>query len=272
MPTIRVNQVDLYYHDIGSGPETIVFSHGYLMDHTMFAGQYDSLKSEYRIIAYDHRGHGRSEPVTEGYEMENLYRDAESLIEALDLGPAIFVGMSTGGFIGLRLAIRRPDLIKALVLMDTSAEPEPPDNLSQYNLLLNAVRFTGWRLVIGRVMPILFHQTFLKDPARQAEVKRWREIVTGHHKPSVIAFGRGIFAREGVTDQLSEIVMPTAVIVGEQDVATTPEKAQTIADGIVNAQLFTIPDAGHSAAVEQPTAVLRAMRQFLATVPASKES
>jgi len=64
--------------------------------------------------------------------MENLYSDAVGFIEALDCAPCHFVGLSTGGFIGLRIGIRRPDLVKSLVLMDTSADDEPEETLRQY--------------------------------------------------------------------------------------------------------------------------------------------
>jgi pimeloyl-ACP methyl ester carboxylesterase len=95
MSKITVNGVTLFYKEKGSGPETLVFSHGYLVDSTHFAPQIEVLSDRYRCIAYDHRGHGRSQATEGGYDMENLYADAVALIEALNCAPCHFVGLST---------------------------------------------------------------------------------------------------------------------------------------------------------------------------------
>jgi len=81
MPEVTVNGVRLFYEETGSGPETLVFSHSYLVDSTHFAPQIEALSDRYRCIAYDHRGHGRSQAPKGGYDMENLYADAVALIE-----------------------------------------------------------------------------------------------------------------------------------------------------------------------------------------------
>ncbi|MBK8902205.1 MAG: alpha/beta hydrolase [Anaerolineaceae bacterium] len=262
MPQIRVNNVDLFYEEKGSGPEVMLFSHGYLMDHTMFDQQVETFQDQFRCITYDQRGHGRSEAVTSRYDIDAIVNDAIGLIEALNIAPVHFVGMSTGGFVGLRLALRRPELLKSLVLIDTSADPEEKSKVSQYNLLLKTVNLVGWRPVIGRVMPILFYEVFLEDPKRQEEVKKWRSIITGHNTKAVTAFAKAIFDRESVTNQLGNIKTPTVVIVGKHDAATPTTYAQTMADRIHDTRLRVISDAGHSSPVEKPRAVADAMRGF----------
>lgn len=262
MPTVNVNNTDLHYRSVGQGKETIVFSHGYLMDNTMFDGQIEAFKDRFRCIAFDHRGHGKSEVTKEGYEIDNLTKDAIGLIENLELGAVHFVGLSTGGFVGMRIALRRPELLKSLILMDTSAEGEDKNALKQYNLLLWMIKKVGWFAVIGQVMPILFHKTFLKDTNRKAEVKKWRNIITGHDKKGVYAFGKGIFSRNDVLPKLSTIKVPTAVIVGEHDVATPPKLAKKIVEAIPHATYYEIADAGHSSTVEQPAKVVEAMKDF----------
>ena len=159
MPQIKVNDVELFYEEKGSGAEVMLFSHGYLMDHTMYDGQIEAFQDQFRCIAYDHRGHGRSEVITSSYGLDALVDDAIALIETLGIGPVHFVGMSTGGFVGLRIALRRPELLRSLILIDTSADEEDKGKLKQYNLLLKTVNLVGWRPVIGRVMPILFYET-----------------------------------------------------------------------------------------------------------------
>jgi pimeloyl-ACP methyl ester carboxylesterase len=264
MPTVNSNGVQLYYTDTGKGPETIVFSHSYLADHSHFNPQIDALKKHYRCIAFDHRGHGRSKKPASGYDMENLYQDAVSVIEALKCAPCHFIGLSTGGFIGLRIGIRRPDLVKSLILMDTSADAEAEGSLGRYKLMLFIFRWIGFRPVIKRALPLFFGPKFLNDPDRQNEVAEWRQRLISNDSAAVSKFGRGIFSRESMYDQIDKIQTPTLVIVGEKDIVTPVDRAGRIAEKIPGATLEVIPDAGHLCTVEEPAAVNSVIERFLA--------
>ncbi|MEO0905139.1 MAG: alpha/beta hydrolase, partial [Pseudomonadota bacterium] len=110
MPNIQINGRSIHYVTAGSGPQTIIFSHGYLMSQRMFAAQIAKLSETYRVIAFDHRGHGDSGPSRQPFGIYDLVDDAAELIDALCDGPVHFAGMSTGGYVGLRLLLRRPDL------------------------------------------------------------------------------------------------------------------------------------------------------------------
>lgn len=266
MPKVKVNNVELYYQEFGNGKETLLFSHGYLMNNEMFKGQIDRLKNTFKCVAFDHRGHGKSEVTPTGYEMENLVTDAISLIDKLELDSVHFVGMSTGGFIGMRIAIRRPELLKSLILMDTSAEKESKKALKKNNALLWVVKNIGYFAVINQVMPILFHTTFLKDASRKSEVKKWRKIITNQKKKGIVPFGKGIFARDNVLERLSDIEIYTAIIVGNHDVPTPLQYSKNMVDIIPNAELFIIPNAGHSAAIEKPEEVTNVMKQFYSKI------
>ena len=125
MPKLAVNGVELDYIDVGEGAETILFSHGFLMSKDLFAPQIAALKDRYRCVAYDHRGQAQSEVTASGYDMDTVAEDAAALIEALEIGPCHIVGLSMGGFVGMRLGARRPDLVRSLVLLDTSARVDP---------------------------------------------------------------------------------------------------------------------------------------------------
>jgi 3-oxoadipate enol-lactonase len=263
MSEITVNGVTLFYEEKGSGPETLVFSHSYLVDSTHFAPQIEALSDRYRCIAYDHRGHGRSQVTEGGYDMENLYADAVALIEALKCAPCHFVGLSTGGFIGVRIGIRRPDLLTSLILMDTTAEAELEENFKKYKLLMFMVRWLGWWPVINKVMSIFFAEKFLTDPGRQDEVRHWKELITSGNKKAGIQFGMGIFSRASVFEELSTITTPTLVIVGEKDMARPLSEAQRTVEKIPGAKLVIIPEAAHLCTIEEPAAVTEAIEEFL---------
>ncbi len=261
MPAITVNGAQLYYEEHGSGPETVVFSHGLLMSSEMFRAQIDALKDRYRCIAYDHRGQGRSERTHGGYDMDNQANDAAELIHNLDAAPCHFVGLSMGGFVGMRLAIHHPELLRSLVLLETSADPEP--NVRPYRVLALIGRWFGFRPVIGRVMNILFGQTFMADPMRAQERMAWRRHILDSDRIGVILAAHGVIDRRSVYAQLGGVTTPTLVIVGEEDTATTPDKARRIHAAIEESKLVMIAKAGHSSTIEQPEAINRALHEFL---------
>ncbi|HSK23832.1 MAG TPA: alpha/beta fold hydrolase [Egicoccus sp.] len=267
MPTLDVNGTRLYYEDSGTGDEVILFSHGLLWDHRMFGPQVEALRSDYRCIAYDHRGQGRSAVPTEAtIPMDLLALDAVALIEKLELGAVHVVGLSMGGFVGMRVAAWRPDLVRSLSLLETSADPEPSRNVPRYKALNLVVGVAGTKPVSSQVMPIMFGRTFLDDPARAAERDRWRAILESNAR-SITKAVNGVIQRPSFAEHLSEILAPTLVVVGDEDVATTPAKAQGLVAGIPGARLVTIPGAGHTSTIEQPQAVTAALREFLADVP-----
>jgi pimeloyl-ACP methyl ester carboxylesterase len=262
MPHLRINDANIYYEETGMGPETVVFSHGLLWSGKMFADQVEHLKNRYRLITYDHRGQGRSEVTAGGYDMDSLTEDAVALMTALKAAPCHFVGLSMGGFVGMRLAARHPELIKSLVLMETSAQPEPPENVPRYRLLNMMVKVLGVWAVKKPVMKIMFGDKFLQDGSRKALRKQWERELTSNSK-TITHSVNGVIKRQGVEEELKKIQCPTLVMVGDQDKATVPAKARLIQQHIQRARLVMIPGAGHTASVEEPTFVNHSLDEFL---------
>ncbi len=229
----------------------------------MFDDQVAALKNRYRCVTFDFRGQGKSEVTRDGYDMETLYEDAAALIEALDCAPCYFVGLSMGGFIAMRLAARRPDLIKSLILLDTSADPEPSENIPKYRQLTFIARWLGLGLVVNQVMPIMFGQKFLTDPARAEQRQEWRQRMASNHRIGVTRATTGVITRRSIYDEIEKIHVPTLIIVGDQDVATVPAKSQRIHERIAGSRLLIIPGAGHTSTVEEPAAVNAAISEFL---------
>jgi 3-oxoadipate enol-lactonase len=269
MPTLDVNGATLWYEEHGTGPETVVFAHGLLWSGRMFDAQVAELADRFRCVTFDFRGQGRSEVTADGYDMETLADDAAALIEALGCAPCHFVGLSMGGFIGMRLAARRPELVRSLVLIETSADPEPAANVPRYRLLGGIVRLLGtlgMRLVMPRVMRIMFGRTFLHDPAREADRRLWRERGMANRPRGIVRALDGVIGRKPIYDELGKIALPTLVMVGDEDVATVPAKAERIHAAIAGSRLVVIPGAGHTSSVEQPDVVNAALEGFLASV------
>lgn len=265
MPTVRANGAELYYESTGSGPETVVLSHGLLWNGDLFREQVRHLSPRYRVVVYDHRGQGRSELTRGGYDMETLAADAAAFVEALGVAPCHFGGLSMGGFVAMRLAARRPELLRSCVLMDTSADAEPPETARRYRMLNWAVRLFGTRATTDKVMPIMFGKTFLADPARAELRAEWRDRLIALRR-SIHRSVTAVVERRGVYEELGRISIPTLVLVGEEDVATPPARAERIRGAIRGSLLVRIPRAGHTSTIENAEAVNAALDEFLAQV------
>jgi len=273
VPTVRVNGVELFYKETGGGPETIVFSHGLLMDHSMFEAQRTALENtgRYRVIAYDHRGQGQSEDPGRGYDMDTLMDDAAALIQALNAAPCHFVGLSMGGFVGMRLGARRPALLRTLTLMNSGPDREPwPDRL-RYGFLAQLVRVVGTSPFTGTAVKALFGETTRHSPARRAMLDEWTAKL--RQRPRNVAHALiGVMQRHEVApDELRCIKCPTLVIAGEDDTARPPRDSERLASFIPGARLVRIPGAGHSSSLEAPEAVTAAILEHLTASSGQEE-
>lgn len=268
MADIRINGVRLHYTDSGGSKPPLLFAHGLLWSGRMFAAQVAALEDRYRCITYDHRGQGASETSAGGYDMDSLADDAAALIEALEIAPCHFVGLSMGGFVGLRLAARRPELLRSLTLLDTSADAESRRKRLQFKVLNRALQWLGPKAVATPVLNVMFGPSFLNDPQRQGEREAWRRELLANGARPVAKAVSGVLRRRSVVDELDQIRCPTLIAVGDEDRVTPFAKAQRMRDRIDGATLVQIPRAGHSSTIEQPAAVTAAIADFLARVEA----
>ncbi|MFB1484403.1 alpha/beta fold hydrolase [Corallococcus sp. RDP092CA] len=263
MPMRSVNGTRLYYEDTGGTGDVVLFSHGLLWSTRLFDPQVEALRGRFRCIAYDHRGQGQSDvPPEKVIDMETVYADAVALIESLGVAPVHFVGLSMGGFVGLRLAARRPDLLRSLVLLETSSDPEPAANVPRYTALNLVARYVGLGPVVSPVMRILFGASFLTDPGRAEERALWRARLKGNRRDIYRAVN-GVIQRKGIPEELPRIRTPTLVIVGEEDRATVPQKAERLHALIPGSKLVRLSRGGHSSTVEEPALVNAELAPFL---------
>jgi 3-oxoadipate enol-lactonase len=274
MPTIEVYEANLFYKESGSGPETIVFSHGLLMDHTMFEPQRTAFESRYRIIAYDHRAQGQSQDpgyVYRGghggsrsysYSMETLALDAAALITKLNAAPCHFVGLSMGGFVGMRLAAHHPALIRTLTLMNTTADKERLSNRIKYGVLATLVKLLSPAPFTAIAVKELFGQTTRTSPSRRPMLEEWTSKLKSRPRNIARSLSAVMNRKEFTAQELAKIQCPTLIIAGEDDTAQPPRNSQSLVEGIRSARFVRVPGAGHSSSLEEPEAVIAAMREL----------
>ncbi len=260
---LTINGVRLWVEDTGGSGPPVLFSHGLLWSTRMFDAQVATLRSRYRCISWDHRGQGQSDvPKVRAISIEDCYADAVALIEHLGVAPVHIVGLSMGGFVALRLAARRPDLVRSCVLLETSAEAESAENVPKYRTLNRVAKWFGLRIVANKVMPIMFGTTFLSDPARSVERGVWRERLSRNRRDIWRAVN-GVIEREAIMPELKHITAPTLIMVGDEDVATVPHQSERTHAAIRGSQLVRSPHAGHSSSIEQPVHVTAAIEAWV---------
>jgi pimeloyl-ACP methyl ester carboxylesterase len=265
-----IDGATLHVEATGTGAP-IVLVHAGIADARMWDPIVPALAADHRVVRYDLRGYGRSTIPPQPFAHHD---DLAAIFGRLDLGPAVVIGASYGGEVAAALAIERPELVRALVLVNTLAGMrEPSEQLH-----------AGWRTVSaamdrGDVPGAVEIETrmWVDGPHRQpAEVDaRVRERVT--------AMNAAIFARideveaaeereldPPVVDRLDAIAAPTLIVLGALDQPDATASATTLAAGIPHARLVTIPDAAHLPSLERPEAFTQAVRAFLASVRAER--
>ncbi len=272
MPTIQVNGVNLFYKESGSGPETIVFSHGLLMDHTMFEPQRAVFEKQYRVIAYDHRAQGQSEDIGRGYDMSTIADDAALLIRALKAAPCHFAGLSMGGFAGMRVAAHHPELISTLTLMNTTATREKLLNRIKYAFLAQMVKIFSPAPFTPIAVKELFGLSTRRSAERRAMLEQWTGKLRARPRNIARSLSAVMNRRQFRAEEMAAIRCPTLIITGEDDTAQPPGNSKSMIAGIRGARYVNIPGAGHSSSLETPDAVTAAMQELLQSVSANKSA
>jgi pimeloyl-ACP methyl ester carboxylesterase len=263
MPFLYLNGAKIHYDENGTGQEAIVFAHGLLWSGRVFERQVSFFKERYRCITFDFRGQGKSQVTDIGYDVDTLTEDTAALIRALGCAPCHFVGLSMGGFVGMRLACRYPSLIKSLMLLETSADPESRENIRKFRLLAFIARWLGVKIVVAQVMPVLFGKKFLKEPTREKLRQEMKLQLVRNHRIGVARAVKGVIARTSFYEDLHKIQTPTLIVVGDQDIATPTGQAERIHAQIAGSRLVIIPGAGHTSPVEEPEAVNQVILEFI---------
>lgn len=266
-----VNGVHIGYTDTGRpagrpGAATVVFGHGLLFGGWMFRAQIDVLRRDYRCVTVDWRGQGSTPPTDSGYDMDSLSADALGLIERLALGPVHYVGLSMGGFVGLRLAVRHGARLRSLTLLDTSADAEDARLARRLRGLAAGYRLFGLAPVRRPAAKLLFGQTFRRSARGPEVVAEWARRLRRGDRRGVSVAARAVANRASVTEELSRIRVPTLLVTGAEDVVTPQWRARCMADRIAGARLEIVEAAGHSSVLEQPDRVNALLADFLQSV------
>ena len=282
---ISVNDANLYFDVEGAElvpdgpvmrerPAVLLLHGGPGFDHAYLKPPPAALTEAAQLIYLDQRGQGRSGSVpVESCTVEQMADDAAAFCRTLGIERPTILGHSFGGFVALHLALRHPDVAGSLILIDTAASSAD---------MAGAMERLEERH--GPEIRAAAEPVFGGDVSQETMAEFERLVVPAYvHSPERVGpvlepLGRSSFNHEvaahyfrnnsalyDVRDHLGEILVPTLVIVGENDWLIPPSASRVIAEGIPGAELVVIPEAGHFSFAERPEAYADAVSRFLST-------
>ncbi|TVP74213.1 MAG: 3-oxoadipate enol-lactonase [Rhodobacteraceae bacterium] len=255
MPLADLGDISLHY-DL-SGPEQglpVVFSNGLGLTMDMWEPLLPHLPTDWRILRYDRRGHGRSQVLPPPYTMGQLVRDTEALLDHLQIGKCLFVGLSLGGMVAQGLAVKRPDLIRALVLSNTAARIATKEIWEDR---ARRARDAGLQALLEPTLARWFTPAFRNSPAAAP----WREMFLRAPLDGWLG-GAAAIAGTDFYATTAALRLPSLGIAGDRDGSTPPDLVRETIDLIEGAQFALIRRAGHLPHVEQPEAYAELLRRF----------
>ena len=254
MPTIAVNGEDIFYREEGSG-QAVILVHSLGTSSTIWDTTIAALKGNYRVIAMDCRGHGRSTNRT-GFNVEAIASDVLCVADALGVSRFHFVGISMGGLFGLTAYARAPERIVSLTLADSYATAGAGA----------ADRLASTRQVFESTPMRTFAEDYVKNTLMPWTVRTVYDemvnIIAGMTAKNYLQTLEAILTTD-VTPQLASVCVPTLIIVGENDQRTPISVSENLKASITNAQVYVVPKAGHLAVLDQPKVFNDKLFEFL---------
>jgi pimeloyl-ACP methyl ester carboxylesterase len=272
-----IRDVPLFVDVVGHGYPLLLMHGGPGADHWSLR-PFRDCADQFTLVFYDHRCNGRSGATVSSMTFENLTADADALRQRLGFERWAVLGHSFGGHVALEYALRYPDSLSHLVLLDTGGDSRcsrenAPRILAERGYAARTVnlvrRFFDGQIAPREMLPALmrfggayYHHPSIRLIAGEMIRGGWRTKM----RPEALIFaGRHLLKDWSVMDRLGEIKVPTLVMAGRDDFLFPPEHQVALAAGIANAQLRIIERAGHNPHEEQPAEVLRAVREFVGT-------
>ncbi len=257
---IRINDIEMSYVDRGAGLP-VLFVHGFPLDGSLWQPQVDALSGEYRMIVPDLRGFGGSTP-TPQVTMDQYADDLRALLDELGVDAVVLAGLSMGGYIAFAFYRNYPGRVQGLVLVDTRPQPDTDEARANRAATAEKVRVYGAAWLADEMVGKLMSPATIEH--RPELVQTVHAMMAHQPVEGIVAALHGMAGRPDSRPLLSEISVPTLVVVGADDALTPVADAESMVDAIPGSELVVIPDAGHLSNLEQPEVFSQALRQFLA--------
>lgn len=267
--TATINSIAVSYIDEGStNAPAIILIHGFPLNKAMWSKQVEVLKENYRVVAYDIRGHGNSDANDNDFSIELFANDLLSLMDALKIDKAILCGFSMGGYIALNAIENHPEHFSALILCDTNCTEDKPEAKEKRMKTIESIKENGMEQYAEDSLRKLFAPASFSKQI--GEVTIVREMIMKTDKQSLFKTLAALAARSETCSKLPEIKVPVLILVGKEDEITPPDVAMSMHEKIKGSILHTIDHAGHLSNMENPTEFNNRLTEFLSLVKHNK--
>jgi non-heme chloroperoxidase len=268
MATVRVNGVELYYEDVGSG-DAVVFVHGVWMSSRCFAQQLEGLADRHRVLALDLRGHGRSEHAPSGHTVAQYARDLRGFLEVLGLDRPVVVGWSMGAFVTWDY-VRQfgPDGLRGVVVVDQTPSdykwPDWPYGFFDFEALCHTMAAcqTDRSAVLDDFIPAVFKAE--PPAAEQAALIREETLRLPDTIASAIIFDQ---TAQDYRDVLPRMTMPALVCTGRDEKLVPIAAEEYVAEQMPNARLVVFEESGHCPFMEEPDRFNTVIADWIGSLP-----
>ncbi|HEV8270324.1 MAG TPA: alpha/beta fold hydrolase [Chitinophagaceae bacterium] len=259
---ITINNLMVSYSDHGpDDAPVIIFIHGFPLNRSMWDMQAEALKENYRVVAYDLRGHGNSDPGIDDFFIELFVNDLLRFTEKLGIEKSILCGLSLGGYIALNAILKYPERFDGLILNDTQCIADTPEIKENRCTAIIRIKEKGVEQYADEIIKNLFApESLIKKENVIAEVK---EMIINTPKQTLCNTLHALAERKETCSRLQEINIPVLIMVGKEDKITPIAAAQQMHEKILNSKLEIIQHAGHLSNLENPAAFNTHLVKFL---------
>jgi pimeloyl-ACP methyl ester carboxylesterase len=259
---ISFERARIAVHVAGRGPLAVLV-HGYPLDHRMWLDAMQSPLAELRtLVAIDLRGHGQSPwcgDTTHG--MDLFADDVATVVHTLTDEPVDVVGLSMGGYVAQAFWAAHRGLVRSLALVDTRAATDDDAGRAGRDAAMQTVVTRGRAALAAGMLDRLLAKP--RDNARDLMLRaRVQTMAESLPVETIVADLRGLRDRPDRTSMLGTITVPTLVVVGSDDVISTPAESEQIAKAISGARLAVVPGCGHLVPMEDPAAFAQQLGAF----------
>jgi 3-oxoadipate enol-lactonase len=271
--TVEPVSTELFVDDTGEPHLPVVLClHSLFMDGRMFDSFAESARGRYRVVRPDFRGQGRSPEATRDINtMDECADDIEAVVDALGLSGFHLLMQSMGGDVGFRVAHRRPELVRSMVVLGSSACAEPPEQLERFRKFVDDFHERGFvDDLLELLTEVMFGTTTRSNPAKADLVEHWRRHFASLPRELTPAFA-GVIERESVVDLLPDLSAPALIVSGAEDMPRPPAWADEVQEQLPDADLWRLQGVGHSPILEAPELVLPRILAFFDRVEATAD-
>lgn len=260
--TVKIDDLEMSYNDVGNGKITIIFIHGFPFEKSMWDAQLEFFKSSHRVIAYDIRGFSKSEDEKSVLNIQLFADDLIRFMDKLDIDKAVVCGLSMGGYILLNAQKRYPDRFEGLILCDTQCISDSHDVMAKRVKDISKIKADGVYEFNEAFIKSVFHKDSLSE--KKDVVDRVHKMVFANSQHEMVSGLIAIAGRSQTCTTLHQIKTPTLIICGREDQITPVEQSEFMHNEIQGSTLAIIEDAGHVSNLEQPDKFNQHILHFLA--------